>query len=159
HITLAVNYQADLMRAYFGDGEKWNVRLDYSLEDKTLGTMAPLRLISDLPDDFLVMNGDVLTDLDFAGFFHEHREGKRLFTVSATCREQRVDYGVLRRGDDENLCSFEEKPTLRYLVSMGVYCASKRVLDWIPDGEPFGFDQLMLALLADRQPVRVRVHE
>jgi NDP-sugar pyrophosphorylase family protein len=67
-ITLAVNHQAELFKAFFGDGSKWHVRIDYSLEDRPLGTMGPLRLIRDLPAHFLVMNGDILTDLNYA--FH-----------------------------------------------------------------------------------------
>src|ERR687888_7260 len=72
HITLAVSHQAALIRTFFGDGSKWGARVDYSYEAKPLGTMGPLRLIEDLPDDVLVMNGDILTDLDYAEFFGWH---------------------------------------------------------------------------------------
>ena len=65
-VTMAVNHQAELIKAFFGDGSKWHVQIDYSLEDQPLGTMGPLKRIADLPEHFLVMNGDVLTDLDFA---------------------------------------------------------------------------------------------
>src|SRR3954451_24526909 len=64
-ITMAVNHQASLIQAFFGDGCKWGVEIDYSLEEQPLGTIAPLSLISDLPETFLLMNGDVLTDLDY----------------------------------------------------------------------------------------------
>ena len=83
HITMAVNHQADLIRAFFGDGSKWRVRIDYSLEDQPLGTMGPLRLIPDLPEHFLVMNGDVLTDLNYADFHDEHATNNRLFRISS----------------------------------------------------------------------------
>ena len=69
HITVAVNHQAQLIRAYFEDGKRWGITIDYSMEDKTLGTMGPLRLINDLPEHFLVMNGDVLTDINYADFY------------------------------------------------------------------------------------------
>src|SRR5690606_14271662 len=82
-VTMAVNHQAELIKAFFGDGSKWGLRIDYSLEDEPLGTMGPLRLIPDLPDHFLVMNGDVLTDLDFTAFHQEHTESDRLFTISS----------------------------------------------------------------------------
>ena len=72
HITLAVNHQAALIRAFFGDGSNWNVLIDYSQENEPLGTIGPLRLITDLPENFLVMNGDILTDLDFSNFYDEH---------------------------------------------------------------------------------------
>ena len=159
HITLAVNHQAEIIRAYFGDGERWNVKIDYSLENKPLGTMAPLRLIRDLPDDFLVMNGDVLTDLRFDRLLDEHIRGRQLFTISAARREQTIDYGVLQIGPDGYLSGFQEKPKIPYSVSMGVYCVNKKVLDWIPGGEAFGFDQLMLKMIAEQHRVRTVVHD
>ncbi len=159
HITLAVNHQAEIIRAYFGDGGRWNVKIDYSLENKPLSTMAPLRLIQDLPDDFLVMNGDVLTDLHFDRFLDTHIRDRQLFTISAAAREQTIDYGVLQIGPDGYLAGFQEKPKTPYSVSMGVYCVNKTALDWIPDGEAFGFDQLMLKLIAERQRVRIVAHD
>ena len=68
HITMAVNHQAEIIKAFFQNGERWGVRIDYSLEKQPLGTMAPLQLIKDLPENFLVMNGDILTNLDFSSF-------------------------------------------------------------------------------------------
>jgi NDP-sugar pyrophosphorylase family protein len=121
--------------------------------------MGPLRLVPDLPSDFLVMNGDVLTDLDFCAFLSEHSRERRLFTISATHREQRVDYGVLKIEQNGLLSGFEEKPTMRYLVSMGVYALNHAVLDWIPTARFFGFDNLVAELLKQRQPVFVRPHD
>jgi NDP-sugar pyrophosphorylase family protein len=157
-ITLAVNHQAELFKAYFTDGSKWGIRIDYSLETEPLSTMGPLRLIPDLPHDFLVMNGDVLTDLDFAAFLAQHVEERRDFSISAFHREEKIDYGVLHAGADGTLSGFEEKPTVPYLVSMGVYAMSSRILPLIVPGRPFGFDHLMAALLARSQPVHVRPH-
>jgi NDP-sugar pyrophosphorylase family protein len=158
HITLAVNHQAELMRAYFGDGARWGLHIDYSLETKPLGTMGPLCLVEDLPEHFLVMNGDILSDLNYAAFLTEHARDNRLFSVSAARREQKIDYGVLHGNDEGRLVGFEEKPTVPYLVSMGVYGLSRRVLQWIPQDHAFGFDQLVLKLLADSEPVDIRVH-
>jgi NDP-sugar pyrophosphorylase family protein len=156
-IILAVNHQADLLRAYFGDGKRLGVDITYSLETMPLGTMGPLRLMDALPDNFIVMNGDVLCDLDFGAFFEAHVRENRLFTIAASEREQLIDYGVLGYENGE-LVSFTEKPRSAYLVSMGVYCVSKRVLDWIPESKPYGFDQLMLAFLAQKHKVRVQPH-
>jgi NDP-sugar pyrophosphorylase family protein len=89
HITLAVNHQAELIKAFFGDGSKWNIKIDYSLEDQPLGTMGPLKLIKDLPKNFLVMNGDILTDLNFSEFYDNHSNNKELFTISSYTREQK----------------------------------------------------------------------
>ena len=157
-VTLAVNHQADILRAYFGDGGKLGVNIDYSFERVPLSTMGPLKLIRDLPDDFLVMNGDILTDLNYAEFMRSHISQKCSFTVSAASRNQQIDYGVLQVSEDGLLSGFEEKPVLPYLVSMGVYCLNKSILDWIPDGKPFGFDQLVVDLITKRQSIHVIKH-
>jgi NDP-mannose synthase len=156
HVTIAVNHQAELMKAFFGDGSKWHVRIDYSLEDEPLGTMAPLRLIRDLPDHFLVMNGDVLTDLNFADFYTEHASANRLFTISSFQREQKIDYGVLTTNTDGRLQGFQEKPVTGYEVSMGIYMVSRDILRYVPKEGPFAFDDLMHALLLAKQAVHVR---
>jgi NDP-sugar pyrophosphorylase family protein len=159
NITLAVNHQAELLRSYFGDGSRWNVKIEHSLEQTSLGTMGPLRLIPDLPENFLVMNGDVLSDLDFKRLFHDHVASGALFTISSKIREQAVDYGVLDVNGKRELAGFNEKPKLTYEVSMGVYVVNRRVLDFIPAGTPYGFDRLMLDLLAAGEKVNVRRHD
>lgn len=156
HVTMAVNHQAEIIKAFFMDGSKWGIRIDYSLEDKPLGTMGPLKLIKDLPENFLVMNGDILTDLSYSDFFEEHVSKKNIFTISAHMREQKVDYGVLEMDASNHLSGFREKPSAEYLVSMGVYMASRRIMDFIPEGKSYGFDNLMLDLLAAGKQAAVR---
>lgn len=158
-VILAVNHQAAMFRTYFGDGAGYGLEIVYSLELEPLGTMGPLRLIEHLPEHFLVMNGDILTDLDYAAALGAHAEGDELFTVFASQRTQLIDYGVLGTDDGGGLISFAEKPRIPYLVSMGVYAVSLRVLEHIPPGVPFGFDQLMHALLAAGQRVHVVPYE
>ena len=158
-IIITVNHQAELIQAYFGDGHKWGVSIEYSLEDKPLGTMGPLRRISTLPGSFLVMNGDVLTDLSFGSFLEEHDRTGRLFTISAYRRLHKVDYGVLHTDGRGGLSGFEEKPQLDYTVSMGVYAVSRDVLPYIPEDEFFGFDHLMYRLLKEGRQVGVRVFD
>lgn len=158
HITITVNHMADIIRAFCGDGSKWDVKIDYSLEDRPLSTMGPLKLINDLPEDFLVMNGDVSTDLDLREFYDEHVSKSSLFTISAYSREQKVDYGVLEIGQDNKLVNFIEKPTSLYNVSMGVYMVNREVLNYIPENRFYGFDHLMLDLIANKQPATVRIH-
>lgn len=158
-ITMAVNHQAELIKAFFGDGAKWGIAIDYSLEDRPLGTMGPLKLIGDLPQNFLVMNGDVLTDLDFAAFHDAHAAADPLFTISSYRREHQIDYGVLESDGKQHLVSFHEKPKSAYEVSMGVYMVNKRALDFIPLDKPYGFDNLMLDFIASGQNVSVRPHK
>jgi len=159
HITLAVNHQAELMKAFFGDGSKWGVRIDYSYEDRPLGTMGPLRLIQDLPDHFLVMNGDILTDLDFSGFYQQHVANNYLFTISSHRRQQVIDYGVLETNGQQHLVGFQEKPTTDYEVSMGIYMVSQQVLSYIPENQACGFDDVMLALIEFGKKVNVEMFD
>ena len=156
HITLSVNHLAEMIKEFCGDGSKWGIQIDYSLEAKPLSTMAPLKLIKDLPENFLVMNGDVLTDLDYAAFYEEHIANKHVFTVSAYERDNKVDYGVLETNSNNFLTSFQEKPILHYKVSMGVYMVNKRCLDIIPENMFYGFDHLMLDLIANRTPAYIK---
>jgi NDP-sugar pyrophosphorylase family protein len=155
HITMAVNHQAEIIKAFFMDGSKWGIRIDYSLEDQPLGTMGPLKLIADLPEHFLVMNGDILTDLDFAAFHDAHLNDDEVFTISSHVREQVVDYGVLETSDGL-LQGLREKPRMYYEVSMGVYMMSRTALGYVPEERAYGFDHLMHDLIAAKQPVKVR---
>lgn len=147
HVTLAVNHQADIIRAFCGDGAKWKLKIDYSLEDRPLSTVGPLKLIPDLPEDFILMNGDVLTDLDLDKVYQDHVRDGRLFTIAAAQRQHMVDYGVLEVNESGNLSGFQEKPMLNYLVSMGVYVLNRKVLDHVPPGVKYGFDHLMTDFL------------
>jgi NDP-sugar pyrophosphorylase family protein len=158
-ITLTVNHQAEIIKAFFGDGSRWGIDIDYSFEDKPLSTMGPLRLIPDLPEQFLIMNGDVLTDLNFEQFFRFHGEHGCPFTISAFNRSEISEFGVLETNPEQELSAFVEKPKRDYLVSMGIYMASREILSMIPDGIPFGFDQLMLKMLDKQEPVSVRRFE
>jgi len=143
HITMAVNYQAELIQAFFGDGSKWGVKIDYSFEHKPLSTMAPLRLIDDLPENFLVMNGDILTDLDYGAFYSHHVVSSNSFTVATYQREIRSEFGILEVDSQNTLVAFYEKPMQKYEVSMGVYIVSKKVIEYIPKDTFYGFDHLM----------------
>jgi NDP-sugar pyrophosphorylase family protein len=156
HITLAVNHQAEIIKAFFQNGERWGIRIDYSLEERQLGTMGPLHLITDLPEHFLVMNGDILTDLNYTQFHDSHVSEDSIFTISSMRREHRIDYGVLDTDASGLLCGFREKPSVSYEVSMGVYMVSERALQFIPVGSPYGFDNLMLDLLEACSPANVR---
>jgi len=156
-VTLAVNYQAEIVRAFCGDGSRWGISVDYSLETVPLSTIAPLCLIRDLPENFLLMNGDVLTDLPMHKLYEQHVNQKRQFTIAASERTNIVDYGVLH-ANENLLTGFEEKPRFQYLVSMGVYILNRSVLAHVPPGQKYGFDNLMLDMLARQEPVHVERH-
>lgn len=155
-LTLAVNHLAELIMAYFGDGNKWGVKIKYSVEHELLSTIAPIKLIKDLPENFLVMNGDLLTDLDFKKLYNYHLENKALITVATYKRIAKIDFGVIDINKNENVAvGFKEKPEYELNVSMGVYVFNRKVLDFAPDKKPFGFDDLMLTLLDKEQTIKV----
>ena len=157
-VTLAVSHLAHLIMAYFGDGSRWGLKVDYSLEDKPLSTIAPLKLIKDLPEEFFVMNGDVLTDLDFAGLYEHHLAEKADITVSTFERDVLINFGVLQGDSANRVVAFEEKPTYHFSVSMGVYVMNRRLLDIVPDGQAFGFDHLMLACIQEKRKAILYPH-
>lgn len=156
HITLAVNHQAEIIKAFFGNGEKWGIKIDYSLEHKPLSTMGPLKLIPDVSEDFLVMNGDILTDMNFAEFYNFHVIRGNIFTIGAFQREVRTEYGVLELNDKDYLNGFREKPVIPYIVSMGIYMVNKEILRYIPYDEAYGFDHLMIDLMRAGNPAAVK---
>lgn len=158
HVTMCVNHQADLFKTFFGDGTKWGMKINYSLENEVLSTMGPLKIIDNLPENFLVMNGDILTDLNYQDFFDNHVKREELFTISSSLRKNKIDYGVLELNKEQYLSHFNEKPIRNYQVSMGIYMLNKRVLDFIPKTK-FGFDSLMLKLLDLGEKVRVEKFE
>ncbi|AQR96987.1 nucleotidyltransferase family protein [Clostridium saccharoperbutylacetonicum] len=159
HITMAVNHQADIIKAYFGNGERWNVKIDYSLEKIPLSTVAPLKYIEDLPNNFLLMNGDILTDLNYDLFYKYHVDNNSLFTISSYTREQRSEYGVLDLNNENELVGFREKPITKYNVSMGIYMVNKEILKYIPSDTAYGFDNLMYDLLEYSKKVYVKKFE
>jgi len=158
HVTLAVNHMSELIEAFFKDGRKWGLKIDYSEEHKPLGTMGPLKNIKDLPENFLVMNGDIITDLNYADFYKLHVERKKIFTISSFKRQELVDYGVIE-SNKGILRDLKEKPFVDYEVSMGIYMLSKKILKFIPKNKEFGFDQLMLKLLKEKRKVLVKKHD
>jgi len=156
HITLAVNHLANLIMAFFGDGSLWNVKIDYSLEESPLSTIGPLTLIPDLPDNFLVMNGDILCNLNYLNFYNYHIQADNDVTVSTFKRESKIDFGVLQYNEENLICSFTEKPTYYFDVSMGVYCLNRRVVEQLAKGEPYGFDNLMIDGIKNKNKILVK---
>ncbi|GAB3141692.1 nucleotidyltransferase family protein [Micromonospora sonneratiae] len=147
HATLAINHLGSLIRAFVGDGSRFGLHVDYLEEQVPLSTIGPLFGMRDrLPEHFLVMNGDILTDLNYADLLQTHVCSGAPLTVATFRRQVKVDFGVLSV-EDERVVEFHEKPLLDYQVSMGVYGLSARTIASYPEGLAFGFDQLVLDLL------------
>ena len=157
-IIISVNFQANIIVDYFQNGKKWGVDIEYIFERKSLGTMGPLNLIKNLPENFIVMNGDVISDLNLDRFLKYHINNKNLFTISAFNREEKIDYGVLQARNNK-LVNFYEKPTKEYTVSMGIYAINRSLLKYIEKNKNFGFDNLMIKLLKNKININCKIHK
>lgn len=150
---LATNYKSPLFESYFGDGSRLGVRLHYSNEDKPLGTCGPLALLrGKLRAPFIVLNGDILTNLDFGRALKFHEDEGCWFTVVSKEVVFPLSYGSLvRKGD--RVVGIKEKPDLRVEVMAGIYIISPEALEFVPRGERFGMDQLVQTFLDRELPI------
>lgn len=147
-IVIAVGHKADLIMAVIGDGSRMGLKIRYHMEEQPLGTLGALATIEDLDENFLVMNGDICTNLDFSQLYQAHVDSGEMVSVSTFPRRERIELGVLQLNDDmDRVCGFEEKPVHNFYVSMGVNAFHRTVLDIIPQKVFFGFDHLMESLL------------
>jgi NDP-sugar pyrophosphorylase family protein len=142
-----------LLSAYFGSGGRYGVHISYSREEKPLGTAGPLSLISDLPETFLVMNGDVLTTLNYQKLIRYHRRQKGTVTIAMNKKRIQLELGVMQLSQGHRLTQYIEKPKLSYSVSMGVYVFERKVLKWVPTRGYLDFPELIQKLLKKGEKV------
>ncbi|MBN1656838.1 MAG: NTP transferase domain-containing protein [Anaerolineae bacterium] len=147
-VTMAVGYLAELLIAYFGDGEKLGVRIRYSREEQPLGTAGPLSLLDHLDEPFLVMNGDLLTTLDYRAMWDFHAHGGTLATLATFRRSVNIDLGVIETDGAGSVTAYIEKPTYHYTVSTGIYVFDPLVLRLLSRGEKFDLPDLVTALMS-----------
>ncbi len=169
HITLSVGYLSHLIRAVLdnggpGKGLKERVRISYVQEHEPLGTAGPMRLVEGLDHAFLVMNGDVLTTLDYGELLRHHGESGNVLTVASQRRTISTDYGVLLldaggKGKGVRVVGYEEKPEFSSMVSMGVYVLEPSAIQYIPRDEVFDFPELVQTLLSEGLPVGAYEYE
>lgn len=153
--TLAVGYLAELLMAYCGDGSKFGAKLEYSREGRPLGTAGPIALVPNLNETFLVMNGDLLTTIDYSAMLKNHRERGMLATIACYQRDVKIDLGVIDVDSDNWVVNYIEKPTYHYEVSMGIYIFEPAILNYIPLNQKLDLPDLMLNLLKAGQKVNV----
>jgi len=157
-ITISVGHLAELIMAFFADGSRWGLSIDYAIEDEPLGTMGPVTQIEGLTEPFIVMNGDLLTDIDYRDLYDHHCRNKTGLTVATYEKPVDISLGVLELDQDTQVVGFREKPTLTFTVSMGIYVLSPSLVEVIPKGKHFGFDDLMYAMLASKIPIQCYRH-
>jgi NDP-mannose synthase len=157
-VTIATGYMAGLIEAVLNQRHgRDDLLIDFVRESEPLGTVGPLATIAGLDDPFLVMNGDILTDLDYRRIFEDHVASGAIATIATTTRDVQVALGVLEcedARDVDRLTGFVEKPQLTYRASMGVYCFAPAVLRHIPRGTRLDLPELLLRLIAQGETVR-----
>ncbi len=161
-ITFCVGYLSHLIRAIFDSRADLGVKISYVHEESPLGTAAPLRLVDGLDDTFILMNGDVLTTLDYRDLLRSHCESGNAVTVATMQRTVEIGYGVVHVGNSAGagrVEAYEEKPEIASLVSMGIYAMEPSIIDFIPTDVYFDFPDLIQALLAAEQPVGIYTHD
>ncbi len=153
-IVLTVGYLAELIQAYFQTaGLPPGVRLSQVKEPEPLGTAGSLALVDGLDEPFLVMNGDVLTSLNFADLFDFHRSQENALTISVFEKKINLDLGVIEMDSADGVIGYREKPELSFPVSAGIYVYDPLVLRYITRGERLDFPTLVMRLLADGHKV------
>jgi NDP-sugar pyrophosphorylase family protein len=167
-VVLSVGYLSHLIRAVLehhnsGNGSGPPLDIAYVQEDTPLGTAGPLRLISGLDSTFVVMNGDLLTTLDYSELIAAHRASGNALTIATHRRTIKVDYGVLHLdgevGATSRVVAYEEKPEFASTVSMGIYVLEPLTLEYVPESEAFDFPDLVHALLEAGHPVGSYEHD
>jgi NDP-sugar pyrophosphorylase family protein len=152
--VLAVGYLSSLIRAYFSEAEvSRRMRITYHQEREPLGTAGPLATVEGFDDDFLFMNGDLLTTLDYAAMMRFHRDHEAALTIAVVDRRMQIELGVLGINEASEVVSYTEKPVHSYSASMGIYACSPRIRDYIEPGVPLDVPSLVLRLIAAGEKV------
>jgi NDP-mannose synthase len=162
-ITLSVGHLAHLIEAVFRDGDNHGAEISYVREELPLGTAGSLRLVEGLEDTFLVLNGDLVTTLNYRELVKLHRSSNNVLTIATSRRQTRMDYGVLGLEADagtlHRVAGYEEKPVFDCMVSMGIYALEPEALRFIPPSGYFDFPDLVHALLAADAPIGAFVYD
>ena len=159
NVTLCVGHLSHLIRSVLDHRLDEAIALRYVQEEKALGTAGPLRLLEGIDRTLVVMNGDVLTTLDFRDLVQRHRESGDVLTIATCKRTTTMDYGVIHldgpslHPDVHRVVSYNEKPELASIVSMGIYVLEPRAINYVPEGAYFDFPDLVQALLQAGEPV------
>lgn len=147
NITMCVNFNASIIRDYFGDGKEFGVNIDYVLEQKRMGTAGALSLLKEHPSEpFFVMNGDLLTNVNFEHIFNYHTLNKATATMCVREYDYEVPYGVVKMNDNK-IIEIVEKPVQKFFVSAGIYMLSPEILDLIPKNEFYDMPALFEKLI------------
>lgn len=155
HITLALGYMSTYFHTFIRQHRslRWLAKIDFVEEEKPTGTAGSLASVPGLDNTFLVMNGDLLTNLDYRALVHHHREQEAWLTIGQHKKDVKIDLGVIETDSAGHVVNYIEKPVLSYGVSMGVYVYEPEALSYIKPGEFLDFPSLVLRLLGEGKKV------
>ena len=152
-IFISVGYMAGLIETFFGNGDRLGVKITYSMETEPLGTAGPIALIPDFKSSLLVMNGDVLTSLNFRNLISYHKENKAKMTIGMTTQSYQNPLGYVEHDEHNMITKYVEKPVHQYDVSMGIYVIEPDILTYIEKGKRLDIPELVNILIANNQKV------
>ena len=152
-ITISVGYLAGLIETFFGDGSKFGVKLNYSMEHEPLGTAGPISLIDNIDETFLLMNGDVLTSMDYKKFIEYHRTNKSILTIGLHTQSYQIPLGYIEHDMNYNVTNYIEKPVHKFDVGMGIYLMEPEILQYINKEKKLDIPELVLKLISDNKKV------
>jgi NDP-sugar pyrophosphorylase family protein len=153
-IVITVGYLAGIIQAYFGDGKRFGVNIDYFVEAEPLGTAGCLSLIENLHEEFIVMNGDILTSLNFEDLIAYHRKMGNPVTICSYQKKIQLTLGVLELAGD-TVRDYIEKPQYTFDISMGIYAMNRKAVEHIPKNQYFDLPTLIKHLISIREPISV----
>lgn len=152
-ISITLGHLAELIKLFLGDGSKYGLNIDYSIESKPLGTLSPITLLADLESTVMVMNADLLTTLDYSAFLDFHREQQASVTIGMFSQTLSTELGVLETNGGYRLKQYKEKPEIKINVSMGIYAFESRVLSHLPQDRMVHFPDFINGLIDDDENV------
>jgi NDP-mannose synthase len=157
-VVITLGHMPQLVEAMLGNGERFGLRIEYAVEVEPLGTAGSLNLVDDLDETFLVMNGDLLTTIDYGKVVASQEAAQHSATVVLARREVPIDYGVVYVDHEGCLERYEEKPTLHHYVSTGIYALNRSTVGYVPQGR-FDMPDLITGLVAAHEKVRCHITE
>ena len=146
-VTLAVGYMADMIQTYVDNGQRYGINIQYAFEDEPLGTVGPLAQIQELDQDFLVMNGDIITNINYKDLVNFHQANNAIATIGTYKKVLKIDLGIIECNDNNHIIDYIEKPNQYFQVSMGIYVFNKEVLNYIEPQKHLDFPELVQRLL------------
>ena len=158
-ITITLGYLGALIMAVLGDGRRLGANIEYVHETDPRGTIGAVRLVEKLDEPFLVMNGDLLTDLDFRALVADHRQSGAIVTVATARKQVPISLGVVTIDDQRRLVGYDEKPTLHYTVSTGIYVMKRRIQELLVPPRRMDLPDLLRDLIARGEHVHCHPHE